>query len=147
MTVDKVLYFAYGSNMNFNQMKERCPGSRFISKGYLEGFEFVFDGYSKRRNGAVANVIKKEGSLVEGGIYEVTASDIKELDMYEGCPNTYLRCELAVRDQSNKPIKAFVYCRLPQPIGSPSEEYRNTILCGAKDCGLSNEYIHKYLKK
>ncbi len=25
-----MLYFAYGSNMSFAQMKERCPGGRFL---------------------------------------------------------------------------------------------------------------------
>ena len=54
----KKYYFAYGSNMNHKQMKSRCPDSHFLKRAYLEGYKFAYDGYSKTRNGAVANIIE-----------------------------------------------------------------------------------------
>ena len=145
--VDKILYFAYGSNMSFDQMRERCPDSKFVCKGFLNGYEFVFDGFSNTRNGAVANVIEKEGTLVEGGLFEITESDSDKLDDFEGYPYTYKKKEFSVMDCNKKILKAIVYYRNPEPNGKPSEEYREIILKGSKDCNLSDEYVDRYLKR
>jgi hypothetical protein len=40
------LYFAYGSNMNFNQMQIRCPGSIFLSPAYLKDWLYFINGDS-----------------------------------------------------------------------------------------------------
>lgn len=57
--VAKKYYFAYGSNMDINQMKDRCPDAEFMNVAYLKGYRFVYDGYSKKRRGAVANIVAK----------------------------------------------------------------------------------------
>ena len=55
-----MLYLAYGSNMNADQMKNRCPNSEAINWGYLDGYKLVFDGYSSMRGGLVADIRRKE---------------------------------------------------------------------------------------
>ena len=43
-----MLYFAYGSNMDENQMDRMSPGGfKFISPGKLKGHKITFDCYSK----------------------------------------------------------------------------------------------------
>ena len=38
-----MLYFAYGSNLNWHQMKEeRCPGSKYIQSYILKGYKLIF---------------------------------------------------------------------------------------------------------
>ena len=37
--MDKILYFAYGSNLNAAQMKQRCPDSEGISAAVLDGWQ------------------------------------------------------------------------------------------------------------
>lgn len=142
-----MLYFAYGSNMNQNQMKERCSGSSFrvIGRAKLEGYRFVYDGYSTYRKGAVANIIKKEGSIVWGGLYEIDENCLKSLDSYEGYPTFYKRKIILVKDDEGKEYEAWVYLRNPKEIGKPSEDYKKTILEGAKQCNLPDEYIRKYI--
>lgn len=140
------LYFAYGSNMNHCQMKKRCPESSFISKGKLEGYEFVYDGHSDKRNGAVANIIKKEGSVVEGGIFKITESDRDLLDRFEGCPNTYKRQELTVEDSEGNICKVYVYMRCCEERGTPSNPYKQVVIQGARECGLSECYIKENLE-
>jgi len=139
-------YFAYGSNMNFKQMKERCPDARFLKRAYLEGYRFVYDGYSKTRKGAVANIVEAEGKEVWGGLFEVSEECIKSLDSYEGYPISYKRKVLTVKDDKGNTYEAIVYLREPQQKGKPSEEYRKMVLEGAKDCGLPEEYIKQYLE-
>lgn len=46
-------YFGYGSNINHEQMKIRCPNAKFIKKVFLKNYKFVYDGYSKSHKGAV----------------------------------------------------------------------------------------------
>jgi len=140
-------YFAYGSNMNFKQMKHRCQCVRFIKRGYLKNYKFVYDGYSKLRKGAVANVIPEDGEKVWGGLFEIDEKCLNNLDRYEGYPAYYERKELEVLDEDGNKYPAWVYLRDPKKQGEPAEDYKNTILDGAKDCNLPEEYINKVLKR
>ena len=38
------LYIAYGSNINLEQMANRCPNSKIVSKEMLKGYELEFRG-------------------------------------------------------------------------------------------------------
>ena len=37
-----LLYFAYGSNMNLNQMAFRCPDAEVVDTVRLEGYRLAF---------------------------------------------------------------------------------------------------------
>jgi len=131
--------------MNHRQIKERCPTARFITRAKLKGYKFVYDGYSNTRNGAVANIIKSNDNVVEGGIFEVDNDCIQSLDRYEGYPHSYQRQTVRVEDDNNNSYQVIVYLRTPQNLGKPSEEYRNIVLNGAYECGLSEGYIKDFI--
>ena len=40
----KRLYIAYGSNINLEQMANRCPNSKVVGKEMLKGYELEFRG-------------------------------------------------------------------------------------------------------
>ncbi|KAF5667949.1 aig2 family [Fusarium heterosporum] len=71
-------YFAYGSNLHLQQMKRRCPGSRFIGCAKLCDHRWQINerGY--------ANVVEAQGHWVEGLVYEINAQDEARLDVNEG---------------------------------------------------------------
>ncbi len=141
-----MFYFAYGSNMNQKQMKERCPNSKFIKKVYVKGYRFVYDGYSTTRKGAVANIVKDENCIVWGALYEITQTDLENLDKCEGYRKVYKREYIVVKDSEGKEYKnVWVYLREPQPIGRPSEEYKKIVYEGAIQCCLPQEYIEKFI--
>lgn len=135
-----LFYFAYGSNLNHVQMQKRCPQGRFIARARLDGFKFTYDGYSKKRKGAVANIIKDEHSAVWGGLYKISEKDLSRLDLCEGYPRAYKRRPVFVEDEEGKTYHAIIYYRTGKKEGSPSQEYRKTVLKGAKDCGLPEDY-------
>ena len=54
------LYVAYGSNLNKEQMKYRCPDSKVYATGVIEDYELQFKG---RPNGAFATIAPKQGAL------------------------------------------------------------------------------------
>ena len=128
-------------------MKNRCPSAKFIKRAYLENYQFVYDGYSLTRNGAVANIIKKEGEIVWGGIYEIDEDCLNKLDEYEGFPNVYKRERLKVKDDEGNEYECEVYLREQRKIGKPSEEYKNIIIKGAKNCNLPDDYIEKFINQ
>lgn len=138
-------YFAYGSNMNLKQMQKRCPNAKFITVGKLNGHKFVYDGFSKRRNGPVANIIESESDFVLGVIFLVDEQDEKNLDRFEGYPKTYDKKFCKVDGEDGSVYNVFLYFRKPLQIGTPQEDYRNIVIEGAKDIGLPQEYISKYL--
>ena len=42
--MSKKLYIAYGSNLNLEQMKFRCPTAKLVGKGTIENYELQFKG-------------------------------------------------------------------------------------------------------
>lgn len=77
------LYFAYGSNMNHEHMKHRCPKSKYLKKMTLPNYELVFR--------SVADVQEAPGKKVEGALFEITNECEKSLDIYEGFPHLYTK--------------------------------------------------------
>ena len=140
-------YLAYGSNMNHKQMKKRCPSSNFVRKVYLEGYRFVYDGYSCTWKGTVANVIESSGGIVRGGLFEISDDNLSALDCYEGYPNSYDRKEIEVKDEEGDTYKAWIYFRTGKVISKPCEHYHKIVIQGAKDCNLPEQYIRNNLDK
>ena len=81
------LYFAYGSNLNHERMQSRCKDSKYIKNVFLEGYKLSFCAIS--RSYGVANIVKKSGSKVPGGLWKISEEDEKVLDDYEGYLNLY----------------------------------------------------------
>lgn len=139
--MEKIHYFAYGSNMNHEQMKERCNNPVFICKGFLENYDFVYDGYSTTKNGSAANIIPKEGSIVWGAIWLIDEGDIKRLDEEEDYPYVYKIEKVIVKDDENKEYKEWVYLRDKKDLGNPSYEHGCSVIEGARQYNLPDDYI------
>ena len=141
-----MLYFAYGSNMSFAQMKERCAGGRFLRSAVLDGYRFVYDGQSVVRQGATADIVPSATEAVRGGLFEITERDKLALDADEGYPKTYDRREFEVRDAGSQVYRAMAYFRTGRALGPPHPDYEKLVLEGARDCRLPEEYVDKYLR-
>ncbi len=123
-------------------MKNRCKDSEYLGRAYLRNYKFIFDGYSEERKGAVGNIIPHENGIVWGGLYEISGEDEMKLDECEGYHDGIydkMKIDVIIDDEST--ISAFIYYRTNQSIGSPSEEYINTVIEGAKDCSLPDDYL------
>ena len=42
--MEKPLYFAYGSNINLNQMRYRCPDASVYGQAVLDNYDLRFRG-------------------------------------------------------------------------------------------------------
>jgi len=132
-----MLYFAYGSNLNHFQMKRRCKDSIFIKKFELKGYKLNFR--SKYR---AADIEKKKNSIVPGGLFEISKSDEKKLDLYEDFPILYTK--IYFQYYSKKVMTYFMNHK--SDFRYPTERYLNVIRQGYKDCGLDKSYLIKALK-
>lgn len=126
-------------------MNCRCPDNKFIKRVYLDNYKFVYDGYSSNWGGAVANILKSADNIVWGGLYEISKLDLANLDRREGYPDSYDRKELKVEDDHGNIYKAITYFRIEEKVGMPSNKYRKTVVNGAKDCDLPDDYVKKNL--
>ena len=131
-----MLYFAYGSNLNHFQMKKRCKDSIFLKKINLKDFKLTFR--SKYR---AADIEYKKGSLVPGGLFEISKSDEKKLDVYEDFPNLYKKYFF---NYQNKKIMTYTMNK-KTIFRYPTEKYLNTIKKGYRDCGIDIKYLSKVL--
>ena len=80
-----MLYFAYGSNLNHEQMKRRCSGAKYIKKHTLKSYKLCFSHKTNHSIYGHANIVKKKKSKVSGALWHISKKDEKELDWYEGC--------------------------------------------------------------
>ena len=142
-TQDKdITYFAYGSNMNIEQMNNRCPnGFEKIANGELLDYNFGFDksGY--------ANIKETKGFKVLGVVYNLTETCLNNLDGYEGYPNHYNRKIVGIKDiENNQIMNSFVYIEPEDQFnGIANQSYLDVIIKGAEANELPIKWIN-YLK-
>ena len=91
--MSKRLYVAYGSNLNFRQMKDRCPTAKLYGTGTISNYELQFKGNSES---AFATIAPKEGSSVPVAVWEIKPQDERSLDRYEGYPSHYFKQDVPV---------------------------------------------------
>jgi hypothetical protein len=145
----KYYYIAYGSNLNINQMKYRCPTARVVGTAYLKDYQLLFKG---SKSGSYLTIESKVDSVVPVGVWSVTDEDILSLDRYEGYPSFYYKKEMDVEVVGIKSgrlyrKKCFVYImHEDRPLGIPSKSYVSTCLEGYKAFRFNNLYLAEALK-
>jgi hypothetical protein len=126
------LYFAYGSNLNKDQMKRRCPAAKPLCKMQLRDWLLVFRG--------VADIIRSPGSFVNGAAWAITAECEEELDLYEGVSSGLYRKEYLpvapIEIDGQWHDEMLVYVMNSDGIFPPSKGYLTTIRDGYRDFAL-----------
>ncbi len=100
---DGKLYFAYGANINLDQMACRCPDAEVVGPVTLEGWELLF------RGSGVATIGRKEGGTVHGLLWQLTPDCERSLDRYEGYPRLYGKQLVTVRDAQGQELTVMAY--------------------------------------
>ena len=133
---DAYLYYAYGSNMDEEQMARRCPGARMVGICTLENTRFVLDSKG------VGSIVPRFGSHVSGVIWCVTKRDIKSLDRFEGVASGCYRKEYIQVTVNDEKYDALVYIsnRDLTNVGY-YEGYMDRIIRAAKHHHFNPKYI------
>jgi gamma-glutamylcyclotransferase len=141
-----MFYFAFGSNLDRQQMKRRCPESKLVAPATLPNHALGFTGYSWAWGGAVATVAEKRGAETEGLLYKLTDDDLRALDSFEGHPNVYRRVRKYVRGADGRRVRAYVYIRPLDEPDDPSEEYLRVIMRAYMKHGFSMRSLKRALR-
>jgi gamma-glutamylcyclotransferase (GGCT)/AIG2-like uncharacterized protein YtfP len=149
--------FAYGSNMNRSHVRSWLEANGFDSSlivdatpATLDGYDFVWNYYSRGWGGGTANLEHKEGSLIHGVLMEIDESLLKAFDHKEGHPFFYSRGDKRIpvrRDSDGKTVFAWIYLAAPNKGERrdvwPSREYKRTILEAASFSQFPQDYVDK----
>lgn len=138
---NKKLYVAYGSNLHLEQMHYRCPDAKVYGSGVLKNHELTFWG-NWNRNG-VATVLPGADTDVPVAVWEISARDEKNLDVYEGWPHLYRKEDIEVVMDDGSVVTGMVYIMNEERMrpASPSSSYYNTIATGYKSFGFNLDFL------
>lgn len=57
-------YYAYGSNMSSDYIREFCPSARFVRRAQLPNYRIEFRRYSTDLKGGISTIMAAPGDLV-----------------------------------------------------------------------------------
>jgi hypothetical protein len=140
-------YAAYGSNLNLDQMKRRCPESFVYGVATLQNYQLNFRGV---KGSSYLTVDPKEGEEVPLLIWRITENDEKALDRYEGYPYAYLKRDVVVDikrfNGEQETRKVMLYQMVGgRGISKPSTAYLDTCLEGYNDNNLDiSSFLEAY---
>jgi len=135
------LYAAYGSNMNPEQMLERCPHSPAAGTGWLSGWRLTFGGEDLGWEGALPMVVPDKDGQVFVALYEVSPSDLTELDRWESADTgVYNRIRLRISTLDGE-VLAWVYVLDGYEGGLPSARALGLMADAAESAGAPDEYV------
>jgi len=146
---NKILYFAYGSNMNSKDLSEwrKKKNLKITLKNpmvaRLAGYEIRFTQFSELRKGGVADVVKSN-SEAWGVLFETDEESIKNLDKKE---IGYRKIKVAVIDANDDIVEDVItYEVIKKGDYKPGKQYLKIILDGAKEHNLPKWHIEKMSK-
>lgn len=135
-----MLYFAYGSNMNIEQMQMRCPTAIPLGPLRIRGWRLVFRYF--------ADIVftEHEKDVVMGALWRVGPEDVMRLDEYESYDSANPECGLYDKvyftvDGLDEPV--MTYIMNSSTFSNPSEGYLKTCARGYEDFGYKRSDLYR----
>ena len=129
-------YFAYGSNMDVDQMAVRCPDAEIVGMATLSGHQFRINTHG------VATVVPAKRSVVHGVLWEIAPAHEASLDRYEGVASGFYRKAMVrVRLAEGSEVKALIYIADDDRPGPARPGYMERVLAVAARHSLPAGYV------
>ncbi len=127
-------YIAYGSNMVEGQMAVRTPNAKLLGLGMLPNHRLEFYRHA---------TVEPDDTCTKGvpvAVWEISDTDERRLDYYEGFPYYYSKEEATVRMADGSEIKGMVYImNTGYKEGTPAKPYYNAIRRAYEKLGLVSQ--------
>jgi len=141
-----VVYFAFGKNVNWNDMMDprRCPNAIPMGNARLHNYSFIID------NRGVGSIKKDKGKSVIGCLWIVSPEDIARLDLREGVArNIYrketIKVESLMLFSNNNEVSSIVYISNSPEGVTAREDYIEGIIEGLSFSGFDEKEYSHYL--
>lgn len=133
------LYFAYGSNMLEQRLKDRVESAKFLWNAWIRGYEVRCRKKSGDKSGKADLVKTGNPDIVHGVVYEFDPADWPALD---GVELGYDRAPIRVHNDTSAFDVTTYLARVEEIDESrvPYTWYMELILCGAEQHGLPEDY-------
>jgi gamma-glutamylcyclotransferase (GGCT)/AIG2-like uncharacterized protein YtfP len=128
------IYFAYGSNMDVVQMKQRTGSASEIGIGSLAGYRFLIN------TRGVATIVPNPDSLVWGVGFECTDEALRSLDLREGVAKNINHREHQTVTFTSGCHQVISYVASDNQEGRPRPGYLEKILTAAQHWDLPEIY-------
>lgn len=130
------LYFAYGSNMDREAMRLRCPKSCPLGRARLVRHRFFI---MSSGHGSV----KRDTHMdVHGVLYDLALADIPALDRYEELGRgLYQKITQPVLREGAAPVRALLYVGSSAQEGVAQAAYLDGMIAAARDWDFPDAYI------
>ncbi|CAM1308509.1 GGCT (predicted) [Pycnogonum litorale] len=133
------LYFGYGSNLSSERIRICNKTAKFVTVAKLKGYTLHFCGYSTRWHGGGASIKPSQDDEVWGVVWRLEDSDRPNIDMQE---NNYDSCHIKVESSDETEYSCLTYIsKNSSLISNPSVSYKTTIIHGAVEHSLPEQYI------
>jgi gamma-glutamylcyclotransferase len=140
-----VFYFAYGSNMLTERLRNRVPSVRPISSVILSGYDLRWHKSSTDGSGK-CDITRSPAKMVHGVLFEMNDAHLGKLDAAEGLGHGYHHHWVAVQQINGASVLALSYAADQSqidPILKPYDWYHSLVVDGARHHSLPDEYISK----
>jgi gamma-glutamylcyclotransferase (GGCT)/AIG2-like uncharacterized protein YtfP len=132
------LYFAYGSNLDAEQMRARCPTARGLGRARLRAHRLAFTHFSTRWAGGAADVVPHGSASVWGVLYAMGPGDFERLDRFE---SGYRRVRLVVEAEPDRIVAVTTYSVSEKGLFAPHDEYLAKMLRWGARWRLPGDYL------
>ncbi len=126
-------YIAYGSNMIKDQMAFRCPEAQLVGTGHIRGARLEFYLHA---------TVEKTGDdtdRVPVAVWEISETDERSLDMYEGYPDYYVKEEWPVYMDDGTETTGMIYMMNRIRKMPPQDSYYEGIADAYRRLGLEEQ--------
>ncbi len=143
-------YFAYGTLLGTQTMREYCPSAEPRAVGSLAGHTLEFRQYSDDPSRCGCELADAPGQDLWGVVYDLTSEDMQRLNEISGVPQGwYEQIPITVVASDGSQIETTTY-RLVDPgdLQTPDDDYIGLVRDGSAGAGLPAAYVeglHRYL--
>jgi gamma-glutamylcyclotransferase len=143
-SMNKILYFAYGSNMLSRRLlaPDRAPSAIAVGTGFVAGRRLTFDKVSTDGSGKCdAERTSSPTDRVYGVLYEIDPVEKPSLDRAEGLGAGYREEPVTVVAGSDTRDATTYVAMAKEPALTPYHWYKALVVAGAVEHGLPAVYV------
>lgn len=130
-----IAYFAYGSNLDRDGMRRRCPHAVPVGQGSLGQHRFFImaSGY--------ASVRPERDAVVYGLLWTIPDADLPALDAYEEVDNgLYRKTHVPISRDGGAIVDSLIYIGQCTGAGQPRDGYMEAVIAAAASNDLPEPY-------
>ncbi len=140
-----MLYFAYGSLVNRERLRELCPAAKPVSTARIPHHSLCFTGHSQSWGGGTATIGLAPAADLWGGLYEIDAAGRREIER-SGEPDGYVWAFTAVQDSHGELIQSGLLIKVRDLTRSaPSDRYLAVLRAGWIQWGLDPDDMLRHV--